>query len=150
MGPVEAVKTCFRKYAVFSGRASLAEYWWFALFLAIASLATAYLDSLAFGSGLNPRQPITGIFNLAVLLPFFSVAWRRFQDTGKPGWLSLAPLAVALVIAVLAYAIPTMMTAYVRGVVERTFVLVMTVLMIWWLTRPSAPEANRYGPPPSV
>jgi uncharacterized membrane protein YhaH (DUF805 family) len=28
----EAIKTCFRKYAVFEGRASRSEFWWFALF----------------------------------------------------------------------------------------------------------------------
>jgi uncharacterized membrane protein YhaH (DUF805 family) len=27
----EAIKTCLRKYAVFGGRASRSEFWWFAL-----------------------------------------------------------------------------------------------------------------------
>jgi uncharacterized membrane protein YhaH (DUF805 family) len=27
----EAIKTCLRKYAVFEGRASRSEFWWFAL-----------------------------------------------------------------------------------------------------------------------
>lgn len=37
MGFVEAVKTCFSKYATFSGRARRSEFWWFYLLNAIVS-----------------------------------------------------------------------------------------------------------------
>ena len=37
MGFVEAIKTCFSKYATFSGRARRSEFWWFYLLNAIVS-----------------------------------------------------------------------------------------------------------------
>lgn len=38
----EAIKTCFKKYATFSGRARRSEYWWFALFTHILSSIPLY------------------------------------------------------------------------------------------------------------
>jgi uncharacterized membrane protein YhaH (DUF805 family) len=38
----QSIKTCFQKYATFTGRAGRAEFWWFALFqllvLVVASM----------------------------------------------------------------------------------------------------------------
>ena len=39
-----SIKTCFNKYAVFSGRASRSEFWWFALFILIISIIGAIIE----------------------------------------------------------------------------------------------------------
>ena len=35
MGFTDAVRSAFNKYAVFEGRASRSEYWWFGLFVVV-------------------------------------------------------------------------------------------------------------------
>ena len=75
---IEAIKTCFAKYSDFNGRAARSEYWWFALFICLVSLAlSAGSDwlSLAFGLG--------------TLLPSIAVATRRLHDSNRSGWLQL-------------------------------------------------------------
>jgi uncharacterized membrane protein YhaH (DUF805 family) len=41
MNFIESVKTCFSKYADFSGRATRSEYWWFVLFYTIVLIVGA-------------------------------------------------------------------------------------------------------------
>lgn len=48
MGFVEAVKTCFRKYFKFSGRARRSEFWWFTLFVTLVSIVLGVLDAIFF------------------------------------------------------------------------------------------------------
>ena len=43
MNFTDAIKSCFQQYATFSGRASRSEYWWFALFSVLVTLAARYL-----------------------------------------------------------------------------------------------------------
>ena len=80
----KAVKTCFTKYADFSGRAGRPEFWWFFLFQVgvyfVASMVHGLLYLLAF---------------LALLLPGIAVGVRRMHDIGKSGWwllLGLIPI----------------------------------------------------------
>jgi uncharacterized membrane protein YhaH (DUF805 family) len=80
----ESIKTCFSKYASFDGRASLSEYWWFALFLVIASIVLSMIN-----------QPLSWLFSLATLLPSLAAGARRLHDTDRSGWfllISLIPL----------------------------------------------------------
>ena len=54
----------FRKYADFSGRATRAEFWWWALFIVLGSIVLSVIDSLiGWGSALDT------LFSLAILLP---------------------------------------------------------------------------------
>ena len=91
-----AIKTCFRKYATFSGRARRREYWFFFLFIA---LVQAFLSLIQEKTGMKPI--LTAIFSLIVLLPSLAVFWRRMHDTGKSGWnilLILIPVLGALLL----------------------------------------------------
>ena len=74
-----AIKTCFSKYATFSGRANRAEYWYWALFNFIL--------------GIIPVVNYIAIF--ALLIPSLAVFVRRMHDIGKSGWwyfISFIPL----------------------------------------------------------
>lgn len=105
---------------------------------------------------------------MAVLLPMLAVAWRRMHDTGRPGWYVLLPmlLSFAFLAAALAGVVtfaavetglddPSVLIAPAAwfggfGVALTVLVqLVLALLMLWWLTRPSQPGANQYGPAPA-
>ena len=105
MSFIDSIKTCFGKYATFSGRASRSEFWWFVLFIVVMQVVLSYVDTAVFGARevvmlttesametgmsfeFNYRpQPITGIFLLATLLPYLAVGARRLHDGGRSGW----------------------------------------------------------------
>lgn len=93
---IEAVTTCFKKYATFSGRARRSEYWYFALFIVICQALLSAIGNAILGvpddGGTNILQTI---FNFAVLIPQVSVFWRRMHDIGKKGtWFFLALIPV--------------------------------------------------------
>ena len=71
-----------QNYAVFTGRASRAEYWYFALINVIISVALQMIAG----------ESIQGLYSLAVLLPSIAVAIRRMHDVGKSGWFVLIPI----------------------------------------------------------
>lgn len=82
-----AVKTCFAKYATFSGRASRAEFWWFVLFNFIIGVI---LGSFGVIMALSTYQTswffVADIYELAILLPSLAVLVRRFHDTNRSAW----------------------------------------------------------------
>jgi len=77
--------TVLKRYAVFSGRASRSEFWFFTLFSFIVSVILGSLD------GVLGTTLLGTIYSLAVLLPNIGVAIRRMHDTGKSGWFILIP-----------------------------------------------------------
>ena len=44
-----SVKTCFKKYTTFGGRASRSEFWYFYLFILILSSITKFIDTFILG-----------------------------------------------------------------------------------------------------
>ena len=81
MSFTDSIKTCFSKFATFSGRATRAEYWWFTLFFLVCIiLMTVALESDA----LDVIVLILCWF--ALMIPALSVSVRRLHDTGRSGW----------------------------------------------------------------
>ena len=78
---IESVRTCFIRYADFSGCASRSEFWWWVLFNIIAGTA---LDVVSFN--------ISMAFFIVTLLPYMAVTTRRLHDTDRGGWLQLVGL----------------------------------------------------------
>ena len=88
----ESIKTAFRKYADFSGRAARAEFWWFALFNIVVS---ALLNALtlpfngrlfefnASTSGMFTFVSFATLWGIAVLVPSLAVTVRRLRDIGR-------------------------------------------------------------------
>lgn len=77
----ESVTVCFRKYADFKGRASQAEFWWWALFNLIASVCLGIVD-----------DRLSLAFSVGTLLPYLAVTTRRLHDTNRGGWQQLVGL----------------------------------------------------------
>lgn len=93
----QAVKSCFNQYCGFKGRASRAEFWWFALFTAIVGLVLGFVDGLLFTSTENAFFALlgfSGLFRLGVFLPALAVTARRLHDTDKSGWWMLLYLTI--------------------------------------------------------
>ena len=61
-----SIKICFNKYAVFSGRASRSEFWWFALFCLIVVIVAAIFDSFYVDNSEN-MGPVELVSNLILL-----------------------------------------------------------------------------------
>ena len=75
-----------KKYAVFSGRATRSEYWYFQLFNTIVYIILMVLDGLI---SINNFGFLTIIYMLAMIIPSIAVTVRRLHDTGKSGWMIL-------------------------------------------------------------
>jgi len=167
----EAVKTCFRKYVTFSGRASRPEYWWFVLFLFLGSIVAGFLDGLLFGAGsvevtdttfsAETDGPLAALFSLATFLPALAAAWRRMHDTGRSGLYVLYPLIamfgtfsfIGFVggMDLLAAGNFTELFSGVIGIILLFAVIVLVLspfIVLFWLTRPSQPGPNQWGPNP--
>jgi len=74
----ESIKICFSKYAEFNGRASRSEFWWWTLFVVLASLALSIIG-----------DTVSALFSLGTMLPGLAVGARRLHDTNRSGWLQL-------------------------------------------------------------
>lgn len=72
-----------KKYAVFSGRAQRAEYWYFLLFYLIIYVGLAIVDSLL---GMSEIGLLSLIFSLAMIVPSLAVSVRRLHDVDRTGW----------------------------------------------------------------
>lgn len=149
----EALKTCFKKYATFSGRARRSEFWWFSVLnwlLSIASYAVVWwkmvkIDEIqgqvaevmfdeekmaaltaqadSFDSTFYLLMAIIGVIGLLLLLPSLAVAVRRLHDTGKSGWLLLAMI------------------------IPIVNIVIGIMLLIYYL-KDSDRNPNKYGPSP--
>ena len=84
MNFTQAIGSCFSKYATFSGRAARSEFWYWALFVLLLSIATNIIDFTAFPD--NELTPVSSILGLALLLPNIAVAIRRLHDIDRTGW----------------------------------------------------------------
>ena len=88
---------CWKKYAEFSGRARRQEYWMFFLFNFLAGVALGIVD-VVLGTG-----ALSGLYNLAIIIPSLAVGARRLHDTDRSGWwqlIALIPLIGAIILLV--------------------------------------------------
>ena len=136
MSFTEAIKTCFRKYIDFSGRASRSEYWWFILFTVIARIVTTFIPGVGF------------IVSLGLLLPSLSATARRLHDTNRTGWWILLPIGAGIT-GIVAGIILATIDLWVLGVAIAILGPIIGFLaLLGFLMQPSDPGPNRYGSAP--
>ena len=156
MSFVDAIKSGFRNYARFRGRASRSEYWWFFLFTLLVQAVTSSVD-----------EDLGNIAGLVVFLPGLAVHVRRVHDTGRSGWwvgafyASIGVLIVAVITLIVDAAIDfedfnnsdffgenvSGGSAAFLGLAS-IGVLVLFIVNLVFLCQRSQASENRFGPPP--
>ena len=95
MGFGDAVRTCWKKYGDFDGRAVRSEFWWWVLFMVLVQFAAAIVltivliifQNLGFLQWLSVL--IFMVIVLAFILPSIAVSVRRLHDRDPSGWFYL-------------------------------------------------------------
>ena len=114
-----SIKTCFNKFAVFSGRASRSEFWFFTLFCILGGIISSIIDVMILGYSMESAfSPINSIFSLVIFIPGIAVTCRRLHDVNKSGWWQLLWITV------------------IGG-----------ILLIIWHATEGEKQKNRFGPP---
>jgi uncharacterized membrane protein YhaH (DUF805 family) len=98
MNFLQAFASGFKKYAVFSGRASRSEYWYWILFYALGQVVIGILIA----GVVQTRNPTLGssavivsnVFSLIMFLPSLAVEVRRLHDVNRSGWWLLMNLSM--------------------------------------------------------
>jgi uncharacterized membrane protein YhaH (DUF805 family) len=140
---------CFDNYAVFKGRASRPEFWWFSLFGMVTNLAMSWLVA--------PPSPLAGIgfikylWSAIIYLPNLAVASRRLHDTGHSLWWLIIPQAFIAPLVIVALTTP----AWIKGRIAIAFLLLLGALVAFGLgirllvlyCRKGDAGPNRYGDP---
>ena len=89
-----SIKTCFSKYADFSGRALRSEFWWFVVFSLLGGIITVIIDVMILGYSIESYGPVNIIFSVVLILPGIAVTARRLHDINKSGWWQLIELTI--------------------------------------------------------
>ncbi len=87
---IGAIVSTLKNYAVFKGRASRSQYWWFVLF---AFLIQSLVTLICIVSNLRPEELMIAAFcvSAALLLPSLGLTVRRLHDIGKGGgWIFIS------------------------------------------------------------
>jgi uncharacterized membrane protein YhaH (DUF805 family) len=96
-----AVQRFFKKYAMFNGRASRSEYWWWALIsigvsIILNIMIAAGSSTTSYGSTAGPGTVIGGIlaliWGLGTIVPSLALSVRRLHDVNMSGWMLLIAL----------------------------------------------------------
>ena len=91
MNMMDAVKTCLQKFAVFKGRASRSEYWWFYLAYFIISFVLGFIGGFMAVTTGSEAWTLIVLPSYLLYIPLLSAGVRRIHDHGKSGWLILVP-----------------------------------------------------------
>ena len=100
---MDAIKTCFSKYATFKGRASRPEYWYWCLFSLLGIICTFVIDGLILNDLEN--TPVNLLFSIITFLPGLAVSVRRLHDVNRSGWWVLLLFTVIGLILLLYWAL---------------------------------------------
>ena len=98
-----SIKTCFNKYADFSGRALRSEFWWFVLFSFLGGIITTIIDIMILGYSIESYGPVNIIFSVVLILPGIAVTARRLHDINKSGWWQLIELTIIGILLILVW-----------------------------------------------
>lgn len=147
MSPIDWALRPIRKYAVFSGRAPRAEYWWFYLATLIGGFIADGVDA-AVGT-----EVVSLIVSLALLIPWVAVSVRRLHDIDRSGWWMMILLLPFLALVV-AFALDPatssetfagMPGAVVAGLIG---VLIAGITLLIFMVTAGTEGPNEYGPDP--
>lgn len=122
MGFGQAIQSGLNNIFNPSGRASISQFWWYALFLYVIGGVLGWFGGMIEGRGIEQvwLGIIFQIFSLICTVSLICASIRRLHDSGKSGW------------NVLWYILP----------------VIGWIIEIVLLCRSSQPGDNQYGPQP--
>ena len=165
-----AIATCFRKYAVFEGRATRLEFWrWIAFIFLLNLVHTLLVAPFGHGGRMTFRFAWLGVagtpalWTLAIVAPTLAVVVRRLHDMNLSGGAVGIFLVCGVAIQVLA--LPAIFIAWFilgdnpprqlewiyRAVVPAlcgAACLAFQIFVIVVMSRPGTHGDNQYGPDP--
>ncbi|MDB3870845.1 DUF805 domain-containing protein [Euryarchaeota archaeon] len=154
----DAIRSFFKNWANFRGRASRSEYNWSILFTNLMLIPLSLFYSILIGIILllpesNPVASFFAliimlisillfvIFYLCLLIPSITILMRRLHDIGYSGWLYFLYILIYVVISVIFLQISYLVYVFI------SFILSIPLLMIMIL--PGDNMTNKYGPVPT-
>ncbi|WP_374945121.1 DUF805 domain-containing protein [Sphingomonas sp.] len=155
-----------KRYAQFKGRSRRKEFWMWALFIIVATLALSFLDSVlglggrtvigrpagaTVGAGFHTSGGVlTGLFALAMFVPNLAVQVRRLHDTDRSGWWLLLPVGLYLagVLVLLAGVASAGTSVTLAGAVLSFAGLIAAVVLFVFFCLDGTPGFNRFGADP--
>lgn len=111
---LQAIKSFFRNFLNFKGRASRSEYWWVQLFNFPLSILVSIISVMD-----ESLITISYVYSIVLFLPFLSLTFRRIHDIGhsflwfilKTIIFSVVSTLVLLIIAVVSKSVPLVIVA---------------------------------------
>ena len=133
MGFTESLRTCFGKYAMFDGRASRPEFWYFFLFAFGYMFIAGFLLGLVGTSDATIDVAII-VLLIPILVPSIAVSARRLHDINQSGWMQCI-------------FIPGFMADEFLGT---GYVIYLVTLGLWafWFSQAGKKGKNRFGAQP--
>ena len=83
----EAVRHALNNYAIFRGRTTRRNFWFFYLFTILMNIPTSILDRVLFAG----HAYTSNLAGLLLIVPSIAAGVRRMHDVGKRGWWLLFP-----------------------------------------------------------
>ena len=151
LSPVEWALRPVKKYAVFSGRAARAEFWWYRILAGVAGFGTGVADAMVGDPIVGDYGPTTLMLMLALIVPNLAVTVRRLHDIGRSGlWAVLSIVNYAFVVVSLGgfrESFASTINAVVLGILLIGFLIAGIVMFVFMVT-PGSEGTNDYGPDP--
>ncbi|MEM6622033.1 MAG: DUF805 domain-containing protein [Pseudomonadota bacterium] len=146
----QSIKTCFRKYFVFSGRATRSEFWWFMLFVNIIVSIPVSIVS----------EDLNSLWMTATFIPSLAVGSRRLHDTNRTGWWQAVPFVSVLPLWYFVYDLGQTGGAdfgadlmnhslfFLIPLCLGVMLIALILLIVWWASR-GIDGPNRFGDDPT-
>lgn len=138
----DAIKRYWSNWSL-DGRSSRSEYWFSILFLMIAWFGISLVSPFIGGTGL--LVPLQILWCTIVCWPSFAMGVRRYHDLGYSGGYPAAFAVAGVVFQIAAFA-----KAGEFLMVMLLLLVVMAIINLIFVCKPSEPRANQYGPVPNV
>ena len=102
MNMQESFVSVFRNWSNFSGRACRSEYWFFTLSVFLITLIVSLVEIMI---GIFNEEtgygPLSGLFQVIIIIPTISLTSRRLQDRGISGWWQLSYFTIIGIFVIL-------------------------------------------------
>lgn len=89
MSFIDAIKSYFKNYATFKGRARRSEFWFTVLFTFLVSAALSIIfpgpTDMVWDMEVEQSSAAENLWSLATIVPSLAVTWRRLHDVGRSG-----------------------------------------------------------------